>query len=189
MGIAYHLSRVAGSLGTLTDSGAGAACTSPLGLSGSICNRLLMAGAKYQQGPWRLFISWAQARQPLAKDGGARVLFAPVAGGAYTAGGLNNSKTDTYDMGANYTLLPNWLLLTSVQRSEVSFVNAPKGTVKQLNLGLDHPFSVRTDSYILLARQGTKTMYAPGASVQANGSVPGNDNSQSLISIGMRHKF
>lgn len=188
-GVGYHMSRVAGPVGIQSDTGAGAGCATSLGPAGAICNKLFMVGAKYQEGPWKIFASWSQARQPLAPPGGARVLFAPASGGAYTAGGLNNNKTDVYDIGGEYAITPAWVLLASVQDTKVGFTNAPQGTVKQANLGLDHPMSKRTDVYAFFAAQRTADMYAPGISVQVNGSVPGADNSQRLLAIGIRHKF
>lgn len=189
IGVGYHMSRIAGTAGTQSDSGAGAGCAVARGRAGAICNRLFMVGGKYQQGPWKLYASWSRAEQPLAAAGGERVLFAPVSGGAYTAGGLNNDRTDVYDIGANYALPSGLVLLGSMQKTRVGFVEAPRGSVRQLNLGADYLLSKRTDVYAFVGFQGTSDMYAPGVSVQVNGSVPGADNSQRLVSIGIRHKY
>ena len=78
-------------------------------------------------------------------------------------------------------------LLASVQHSVLDYAGngLPKGKLTQMNLGTDYFLSKRTDLYAILSNLRAKNTYNPGV----DGSAAGQDNNQTVASLGIRHRF
>lgn len=105
---------------------------------------------------------------------------------AFTAAGSNNGATNVFDVGANYFVAPDLVLIASVLQSRYSFVGtSTQGRLTQYNVGVDYVLSKRTDVYSYFANLRASNMYNPGVI----GGAPGADMMQSAMTIGLRHKF
>lgn len=196
IGIGYWQSR----LGTGTqaansssDQGtaSGAGCNPTLGSAGQTCIKTWMLGSSYTADKFRVYASWSRTLQPLATYGGNSAPFSTtftrLAGaGAFTAAGSNNGATNVFDVGANYYVAPDLVLVASVLQSRYSFVGtSTQGRLTQYNVGVDYVLSKRTDVYSYFANLRASNMYNPGVT----GGSPGADLMQSAMTIGLRHKF
>ncbi|NQE47037.1 porin [Herbaspirillum rubrisubalbicans] len=200
IGLAYWQSKKAatvGSASTNTSSDQGAASnagcnTATLGNAGDTCTKVWMLGTNYDIGPVTLRGTYSLVKQPLvnASSGTAanfvRTVSATSGSAAFTAGGINNSRADIYDVGADYKM-GNWLFKGSVIYSRYDFVGASnKGKLTTFVLGADYSLSKRSLLYAMLANMRASDMYSPG--LTSNGA-PGADKSQNALALGILHRF
>lgn len=200
IGFAYWQSKKAATVGSATtntssDQGAAsnAGCnTATLGNAGDTCTKVWMLGTNYDIGDLTLRGEWSNVKQPLVNASSGLVpnfntTFSATAGAAaFTAGGINNSKANIYDVGADYKL-GAWLLKGSVIYSRYDFVGATnKGNLTAVVLGADYNLSKRTLLYGMLANMRASNMYNPG--LTSNGA-PGANNSQNALALGIMHRF
>ncbi|MFL9925614.1 porin [Herbaspirillum lusitanum] len=200
IGFAYWQSKKAATVGSATtntssDQGASsnAGCnTTALGNAGDTCIKVFMLGANYDIGALTLRGEWSNVKQPLinASSGAApnfATTFTSTAGsGAFSAGGINNSKANIFDVGADYKM-GAWLFKGSVIHSRYDFVGASnKGKLTALVLGADYTLSKRTLLYGMVANLRASDMYNPG--LTSNGA-PGADSAQNALALGIMHRF
>jgi predicted porin len=154
--------------------------------------------ASYQFGPARVYGNWSRVKQPLAtaaavpttlatgtQTAGATTTFTQ----AFAIGGINNDKTDIFEIGTAYALSPSLKLLAAVDHSRINYVNAgaPKGKLTQISLGADYWLSKRTDLYAFVANLRATDTVNPG--IIGTGNSTGDDSSQTAVAVGIRHKF
>lgn len=195
IGFAYWQSKRGTTGATSSDQGAAsnAGCnTTTLGNPGDTCIKVWMLGTSYDIGDLKLRGEWSNVKQPLINGSSGlspnfATTFAATAGAAaFTAGGINNSKANIFDVGADYKL-GAWLLKGSVIHSRYDFVGAStKGKLTALVLGADYSLSKRTLLYGMVANLRASDMYNPG--LTSNGA-PGVDNSQNALALGIMHRF
>lgn len=198
LGFAYWQSKKAATVGaanTSSDQGASsnAGCnTATLGNTGDICTKVWMLGSSYRLGALTLRGTYSLAKQPLvnASSGAApnfAATFTAAPGvAAFAAGGINNSRANIVDVGADYRI-GSWLLKGSIIHSRYDFVGAAsRGKLTELALGADYNFSKRTALYGMIANMRVSDMYSPG--LTGNGT-PGIDNGQNGLALGILHRF
>src|SRR5450830_1926687 len=160
----------------------------PGAITGSAANVALktwIVGASYRLGDVKLYGAFSQVKQPLAVAAGTVMSsFTSTTGGAFTFGGVNNSKVSIVDLGINYDGTATTQLLGNVVSTRSKFVGAGDGTATQLSLGVDYFLSKRTDVYLFFANIRASGMYNPGLY-----SAPGGSNTQNALITGIRHKF
>ena len=194
LGAAYYQSKVGA---TPSDAALGN-LTAPNNAIGSTAIKSFNLVASYQFGPARVYGNWSRVKQPNAVATAAPTTLvsgAQTAGTvttftqAFAIGGINNDKTDIFELGTAYSLSPSLKLLAAVDHSRINFVNAgaPKGKLTQISLGADYNLSKRTDLYALVANLRASDTINPG--VIGTGNSTGNDNSQTAVAVGIRHKF
>lgn len=166
-------------------SDSGVAPGAVTGSAGSASLKTWIVGGSYRFGNARVYGSFSQVRQPLAVAAGTSMTaFTSTTGGAFTFGGVNNSRVDIFDVGANYSITPTTQLMGNVVTTRSKFVNAADGRATQVSLGVDYFLSKRTDVYVFVANIRANGMYNPGLYV-----APGSSNSQNVVTTGLRHKF
>lgn len=150
--------------------------------------------ASYQLGAARLYGNWSRVKQPkAAATDGSTTLATYNSNGAwspnaFTIGGVNNDKTDIFELGTAYALSPSLKLLGSVQHSRINYVDpgVSKGRLTQINLGADYWLSKRTDLYAFVSNMRTSdNTLNPGIS----SNTASDQTSQASVSVGIRHKF
>jgi predicted porin len=201
VGFAYWQSKKAatvGSAATNTSSDQGAASnagcnTATLGNTGDVCTKVWMLGSSYRLGDLTLRGTYSLVKQPLVNaSSGAAPNFATTftaapGAAAFAAGGINNSRADILDAGADYRL-GNWLFKGSVIYSRYDFVGATtRGKLAELVFGADYNLSKRTALYGMVAHMRVADMYSPG--LTSNGGAPGIDNGQNALALGVLHRF
>ncbi|OBV38036.1 porin [Janthinobacterium psychrotolerans] len=199
LGFAYWQSKKGATVGATNSSSdqgsaSNAGCnTATLGAAGDTCVQSLMVGGRYRVGAGvTLHGTWSLARQPLINAGaGVAPAFATsfsqnAGSGAFTAGGINNSRVSIIDAGLDYSI-GSWLLKAGLIHSRFEFVRArDKGTLTAPLLGADYILSKRTLVYGTLGTMRASHMYSPG--LTANGA-PGLDNHQNALGLGVLHRF
>jgi len=152
------------------------------GNAGKVAFKSWIMGASYKLGPARLYADYSRSMQPLA--------FAIAGQNNQVLGGASNSKTDTYDLGVDYSLTAPLHLVASFQHSRMDFRNVnTKGKLYQGTLGVDYYLSKRTDVYAFASYMKTKDAQNVGI-FGANGTSAGNyASSQSAVALGVRHRF
>lgn len=155
------------------------------GKAGDTALKVFNLGASYQAGPARLYANWSQLKQPLALT--AAVPDSGVLPAGYIIGGVNNDKTNIFELGVNYALTPTLALIGSTQRTIVNYAgnSSIKGKLTQLNIGTIYLLSKRTDIYTVLANLRANHTYNPGA----EGTAAGLNSNQNVFTVGLRHKF
>lgn len=154
------------------------------GKAGDTALKVFSLGASYQAGPARLYGNWSQVKQPLATT--AAVPTTGILPSGYVIGGANNDKANIFELGINYALTPTLALISSVQRTNLSYAGTSNsGKLTQLNIGTIYSLSKRTDIYTVLAHLRASNTYNPGA----EGTAAGMNNNQSVFTVGLRHKF
>lgn len=114
----------------------------------------------------------------------------PVAGAATTLHGDANFTTG--ELNLKYTLTPTILLGAAYHYTRGSGVGSIGSShYQQANLGADYMLSKRTDLYALFFRQFASGTDSTGhAAVAAiSGASPSSSNTQTLVSVGIRHRF
>jgi predicted porin len=144
------------------------------GAAGSVALRTYSVAATYQWGAARLMAMYSDVRQPLA-----------VATGARSLRSASNKRTQIWDLGLNHALTGTLFLNLNVIADKAEFVAAGSGRVRQYNASLDWFVSKRTDLYANAGYQTASQMLTPGMGEGA----PGLDRSQTLMRVGIRHKF
>ncbi|MFL9878329.1 porin [Herbaspirillum rhizosphaerae] len=175
------------------NSSSATTCATGAGNVGDTCLKTWTLAASYQLGAAKLHGSWSQVKLPLAQAGSATSFSAASAANftgdttaQFAVGGINNDKTNIFDVGVNYALTPSLSLLGSVQYARVNFVNAANGKMTQLNLGAKYALSKRTTLYGIYRNLRASDMYNVGVN---SSSVPGADNSQNALNVGIIHNF
>jgi len=168
-------------------------CSTGTGNVGDTCLKTFTLAASYQFGPAKLYGSWSQVKLPLAQAGAsssfsnaAAASFSADTTGQFAVGGVNNDKTNIFDIGVNYSLSSALSLLGSVQYARVSFVDAGNGKMLQLNLGAKYALSKRTSLYGIYRNLRATDMYNAGVN---SSSVPGADTTQNALNVGVIHTF
>lgn len=184
-GAAYFQNKLTGYNLFTGSSDAGVA---PKAVTGSIASTSLktfMVGGQYKIGELRFYGSFSQVKQPLAVAAGTAMTgFAPASNGAFSFGGVNNSKVNIIDIGTSYNLTSATKLQANYINSRAKFVGASDGKAQQVSLGVDYFLSKRTDIYAFFANIRSSDMFNPGIYV-----APGAANTQNVLSVGLRHKF
>lgn len=140
-------------------------------------------GSSYQLGQAKLYGAWSQVKQPLATS--------------VASVGLVNitsaTKANIFDVGVDYAFSPSVHLLGSViyDRANISrqTVGSTKVSTTQLNLGVDYFISKRTDVYGFYSKQRANGVNNPGVINAAYSNAPADDSNQSVLRVGIRHKF
>lgn len=161
-------------LGAQAANGSQASIGAQAGSPGQVALRTYSLAATYQLGSTRLMAMFSDVRQPLAVATGARSLRSAA-----------NRRTTIWDLGVHHALSSALFLNMSVILDKADFVAASSGRVRQLNLGLDLLLSKRTDVYANAGHQSASRMLTPGMGEGA----PGLDRSQTLMRVGVRHRF
>jgi predicted porin len=178
-----------------SDAAAGNAvsCAADAGTSGQTCLKTWTLAAKYQIGNANLHGSWSQVRSPLASAGAApsfasasSASYTPDATGQFSMGGVNNSKVNIWDIGANYAINSQLTILGAVQYARAEFVGASNGNLTQINLGTNYALSKRTKLYAIYRNLRASNVYSPGAS---GATAPGANSTQNAVNVGMIHAF
>ncbi|AMO99016.1 gram-negative porin family protein [Collimonas arenae] len=160
-----------------------------VGNPGDTALKTFSLGASYQAGPARLYGNWSRVKQPLAADSGyIQGVSTSITPGNFIIGGLNNTKTDIFELGVNYAVTAPLHLLASVQYDKLTFADAgaPKGRLTQFNLGTDYFLSKRTDLYAFVSNLRANDTINPGVYGDSTGAT---NDSQTSIAVGIRHKF
>ncbi|MFJ2987716.1 porin [Collimonas sp. NPDC087041] len=160
-----------------------------VGNPGDTALKTFSLGASYQAGPARLYGNWSRVKQPLATDSGyIQGVSTSITPGNFIIGGLNNTKTDIFELGVNYAVTAPLHLLASVQYDKLTFADAgaPKGRLTQFNLGTDYFLSKRTDLYAFVSNLRANDTVNPGVYGDSTGAT---NDSQTSIAVGIRHKF
>jgi predicted porin len=205
IGFAYSESKrgvvTATSNSSIDDSStASAGCnTVGVGNPGDICIKTWVVGAGYTFNDLYVFGSVSEVKTPLAQPGPAAppfgTVFAPKTGGAgatglFTAGGLNNSKSDIVDVGFEYRFNKSWATQFAYIHANYEFLGASqKGKLDEVMLGLNYYLDKQTTLYAEFARVNASHMYNPGTFVSLSTDVPGIDNSQNVFGAGIRYIF
>jgi len=159
------------------------------GAAGDTALKTFSLGASYQAGPARLYGNWSRVKQPLATAVTATtpLVTSGLQPNVFIIGGINNNKADIFELGVNYAVTAPLHLLASVQHSRLTFVDAgsSKGKLTQVNLGTDYFLSKRTDLYAFVSNLRAKNTFNPGVF----GDSTLNDNNQTSVAVGIRHKF
>ncbi|EJN08881.1 porin [Herbaspirillum sp. YR522] len=137
----------------------------------------------YQFGPARVYGNWSRVKQDLSTQANI--------GAAAPLSAVNNrtlartNKADIYELGTAWSLTPSLKLLGAVTHTRAQFdgVNG-KGKLTQVSLGTDYWLSKRTDLYAFVANIRAKDMVNTGVY-----DSPANDNNQTAVAVGIRHKF
>jgi predicted porin len=194
LGATYYQSK-AGS----TPADGSLAATSSTTAYGNTAIKSFNLVASYQVGAARVYGNWSRVKQPLATasaaPSGSGYITATQTGGtvttysnAWVIGGVNNNKTDVFELGTAYSLSPTLKLLASAQRSNLSYVGTTvKGKLTQFNVGSDYWLSTRTDLYAFVSNLRASNTFNPG--VYGSSNTTGTDASQTAVSVGIRHKF
>ena len=170
---AYYESRLGtGGAATAADVGF-ASLGATAGNPGDVALRTYTVAATYQWDKTRWHASYGVSEQPLA-----------VAGAARSIRSASNNRTAVWDVGFSHALTPVWHLSASVIHDRVHFVGAASGSLTQYNLGMDYFLSKRTDVYANLGYQSSSNMNTAGLE-----QAPGGTASQTLVRVGIRHKF
>lgn len=196
IGLAYFQAKKASVTGLASsdvNSSSATTCATGAGNVGDTCLKTFTLASSYQLGNAKLFGSWSQVKLPLAQAGGAASFSAASAASftgdstaQFAVGGINNDKTNIFDIGVNYALSSSLSLLGSVQYARVNFVNAANGKMVQLNLGAKYALSKRTSLYGIYRNLRASDMYNVGVS---STTTPGADNSQNALNVGIIHNF
>ncbi|MCA1324347.1 porin [Herbaspirillum sp. alder98] len=185
IGAAYFQNKLTTNNSFTGSSDSGVAPGAVAGSAGSASLRTFLLGGSWRIGNTRLYGSFSQVRQPLAvAAGSAMTAFTASSGGAFTFGGVNNSRVNILDLGVNYSITPNVQLLGNVVGTRSKFVGAADGSAMQLSAGVDYFLSKRTDVYLFYANIRSSGMINPGLYV-----APGGSNTQNVLTAGIRHKF
>lgn len=154
------------------------------GKAGDVAIKVMNLGVSYQAGPARWYANGSQVRQPLATT--AVVPASGILPSGYVIGGQNNDKTRIAEIGVNYALSSSLALISSVQRTTVDYAGShASGRLTQFNIGVDTLLSKRTDIYTVIAHLRADNTYNPGA----EGTAAGLNNNQTVLTLGVRHKF
>ncbi|MAF02033.1 MULTISPECIES: porin [Herbaspirillum] len=150
--------------------------------SGNSAAKVLNVAASYQFGPARVYANYNRVKQDLNTA-------SPTALPSKTLGSAN--KADIYEVGTAYSLTPNLKLLGAVTHTRADFNSSSKGKLTQISLGTDYWLSKRTDLYAFLANIRASDMANSGVYGDATGNAAtgGADASQTLVAVGVRHKF
>lgn len=143
------------------------------GNPGDVALRTFTLASTYQWDKARWHASYSVFEQPLA-----------VAGGARSIRSLSNNRTSVLDVGVSYAVTPVLHLSASVIHDKVRFVGAASGSLTQYNAGVDYFLSKRTDIYANWGHQSSSNMNTAGLE-----QAPGGTLSQTLVRVGIRHKF
>jgi len=137
----------------------------------------------YQFGPARVYGNWSRVKQDLATQANI--------GAGNSLGTLANrtlartNKADIYELGTAWSLTPSLKLLGAVTHTRAQFDGVgSKGKLTQVSLGTDYWLSKRTDLYAFVANIRAKDMVNTGVY-----DSPANDNNQTTVAVGIRHKF
>jgi len=190
IGLAYWQSRRPTATGGSSDNSVGAGCAATLGSAGDTCNKVWVLGSHYTFSGLTLRGTYSEQRQPLIVTAGAAApnfaTFTATAGtAAFTAGGSNNTKQKSIDLGADYEL-GSFTLRANYIQSRFDFIGATSnGKLQEYMLGGEYNFSKRTKLYLTVANQRASNMYNPGII----GGAPGRDNSVTATGLGILHYF
>ena len=137
----------------------------------------------YQFGPARVYGNWSRVKQDLNTQANIGATSPLTAVNNRTLGRTN--KADIYELGTAWSLTPSLKLLGAVTHTRAQFdgVNG-KGKLTQVSLGTDYWLSKRTDLYAFVANIRAKDMVNTGVY-----DSPANDNNQTAVAVGIRHKF
>jgi predicted porin len=151
--------------------------------AGDTALKTFTIGASYQAGPAKLFGAWSQTRLPQQ---------AAIAGTGLTST-TNATRANIVDIGVDYALNSRLHLLGSVIHDRLDLARATTGASRghttQFNLGIDYLISRRTDLYTVVSRQQASEVINPGIIGSAYSSAPGDDSSQTVLRVGLRHRF
>ena len=150
--------------------------------AGNSAAKVLNVVASYQFGPARVYGNYSRVKQDLNTG-------SPTAFASKTLAGAN--KVDVYELGTAYSLTPSLKLLGAVTHSRANFNSSSKGKLTQVSLGTDYWLSKRTDLYAFVANVRASNMANSGVFSDATGNAAtgGADASQTVVAMGIRHKF
>ncbi|WDZ95910.1 porin [Herbaspirillum sp. WKF16] len=144
--------------------------------AGKSAAKVLNVVGSYQFGPARVYANYSRVKQDLNIGTPATLAAATLA----TA-----RKADVYEIGTAYSITPSLKLLGAVTQTRADFNSSSKGKLTQISLGADYWLSKRTDLYALLANMRATSM----ANAGVLGDTTGSDASQTVVALGIRHKF
>ena len=102
------------------------------------------------------------------------------------ATGAAEQRSDTYWLGANYAVAPNWTLTGTYYAQNIKNMAAGKDADPSMLVArAKYALSKRTDLYVAAAYAKAKNGLATGVSRDDAGFA----NSQSGATIGMQHRF
>jgi len=138
----------------------------------------------YQFGPARVYGNWSRVKQDLNTQTNIGAVTTPLS--AVTNRTLaRTNKADIYELGTAWSLTPSLKLLGAVTHTRAQFDGVGgKGKLTQVSLGTDYWLSKRTDLYAFVANIRAKDMVNTGVY-----DSPANDNNQTAVAVGIRHKF
>lgn len=154
--------------------------------------RTLSAIASYAGGPLSTSLAYTEVKNAAGTDSvriyglGASYQFASIKPFALITQAKDTKtsrKLTTYELGAAYNLSPSLILGGGYQYQAR---NQGVGKAQQLNVSLDYLLSKRTDIYTAVAYnndKGFKSVAMAGGGVRAAGG------SQTILRVGVRHKF
>lgn len=168
----YYDSKLGATAANFAQSSIGALA----GVPGDTALRTFTVGGAYIiQDFVRIHGTYSDVRQPLA-----------VAGAARSLRSASNDRTQVFDLAVSVEAIKGTFFNASVLYDKVFFVGAEPGRLRQFNLGLDHNLSRRTDVYANAGYQAASQMVTPG---MGEVGAPGRDRSQTLLRVGIRHRF
>ncbi|MBO9536471.1 porin [Herbaspirillum sp.] len=159
--------------------------------AGDIGVKTFALNAKYTFGNAAVYGGWSRTKQPWATGSSVAAIADVTKPTTYIIGGLNNDKTDTFELGGSYNVSPALKLMAAIDYSRINYVASPvaadpsKGRLIQYSLGADYFLSKRTDLYAMLGFLSAKDTLNPGIS----GGTTGSDSNQTALAVGIRHKF
>ena len=169
IGAAYYQSKLA------ADSAAASAGQTEL--------RTFTLGSSYQAGPAKLFLAWSQTRRPLQ---------APLTDTGLVAI-TSATRANVIDAGVDYAVDGKLHVLASVIHDRADLARSGAGATlartTQWNLGLDYFLSARTDLYAMSSLQKAGDTLNPGVISAAYSAAPADDSSQTVLRMGLRHRF
>lgn len=104
--------------------------------------------------------------------------------------GSSDAKLNNYELNGKFAVTPAWLLSGSYVYTDARFERSgtgQKGSFHQINLMSDYSLSKRTDVYLGAAYQNANGDANRAFIVGASG--PADQDSQVLVTTGLRHRF
>jgi len=151
--------------------------------AGDTALKTFTIGASYQAGRAKLFGAWSRTRLPLQTT--------TVATGLASLSNAN--RANVFDIGIDYALDTRLHLLGSIIHDRLDLARAGTGATRgrttQFNLGVDYLLSHRTDIYAVASRQQASDVSNPGIVGSAYSSSPDDASSQTVLRVGLRHRF
>ncbi len=136
--------------------------------SGNTANRVIALKAIYTAGPWRIY-------------------------GNYGEGKSRNSRATNKPLafGALYALTPSLDIGAGLGRARATNAAGARTHITQISLGAMYKFSHRTGVYLLAATNGSDdvAVYRGHVGLPGGASAPSSTDRQSVVRVGMVHRF